>query len=552
MLLWTRFRANGAIVAATAAVLTASAPAHAEVPPEVWVAGEGSRTIRVITTATPETLLPVVIDLGGGFPPPAPAVPPAPHGIAFSTMPPGRTPVVFVAQGRYLRVIGQTSRVVLRTLDGAGTLPPGRTFSEFYRIRAARPVELPKAGGGTEWKSFLHAAATLVDTATGRSEPWFYVFDQEALACTAPPCPTPFVDRGALPVPAGVSIAARDVLVMHAPYGNLRQRVYLSGRETDGTRVASFEIARGGSTSGGWATLTGSTQVADHTGAPASPEFVPLMAPYDRETPLWGTACDAGTAAASNSCVSNLDRDGCLTIPERLTGGTLVGEGTGDHSGFVTVDAATPLAAAGTLYRFSTRFGIQESYPVGSGPADVIALDPINIGKVFVANRNSDDVTVLRPGGVTATIPLVPGTPFYAGTPAACSFCAGAIATQGTACSVSNVTESIVDGDGDGAVDDVRISWVPSAGCPDTQYFLVECKCSAGAPLACPSECPWTQLAPLASPDGPCISLEPIGDPDTAGEWTELGPRTSGSSTTHLNAASFAGFLSYTVVPDGI
>lgn len=571
-----------AVLPCLALVLSASPPiAEAATPDEVWVLAEGPRHVRIVTTATPETAVPEPIDLNVGFPPPAPSPVPVPRGIAFSTLPPGDPSVVFVSQGNFIRVISKATRTLRRTWDISGTFPPGRTLERLGRMEPARPVRLPQPGGGFAWRTFLHVPATVMRT-DGQREPWYVVLDQSALVCLGGSCPSPVIVRGPLPLSASAQAEGVDVAVMNDPLGAERQRVWITARDLTQPRGIAYKLScRGGGTHGTWAVDTSATRIRMFNGATTTPDNIPVVMPYEGESPIWGTGCSANTPSAaapdagSDTCMDNLGQTGCFQIGGTTLGGTDIGRlgfGSGSLYAATTLSVSVgtsatsaPLApeAAGTLWRIATGTGASQTYAIGEDPADVVVLDPVRTGKVFVSNRGSDNLSVLRPNGTMVTVPLAGAAgsttttaPPVPSAPTTCMTCPGAIATQRTACSatVNSIVETNRDGQNDAL--DVVISWTPSVGCSANQTWLVLCTCD-GSATECPSDCTPTQAVSSARAPavGPCGfgAIETVDEiPDTGG-WGEINPLgTSGNEFVHYDIGDLLGRLSYSVTPDGI
>lgn len=532
----------------TIACLLVLTPASvlAAVPPEVWVVNEVSKTIRMVTTGNPEVLLGDLIPLSGGFPPPAPPMIPAPHGMAFSHLNGVAPARVFVSQGRYLRVIDPVTRTIRRTLNMNQGFPAGVTLLRIKGLAAGRPIRL-RSSGNPIIKRYLHAAA-MVQTSAGE-EAWALVLDQEALVCESPPCPDPYAAR----VPLGVPGEAMDVALQDVPYGDLRQRAWYTVLEAGPPpRGRVLKLAKSEPLASSWQILE--SQQTTFSTLTTTPRSLQASAAFDQELPIWGATCSASaghSTAAVSGCIQNLrDPAGCCPLPGFGTATEIGGAGRQDFTAFGLGEAGL-LDGLGTLYEVDSNTCSVKSHPTQAGPTDLLVLDPIRVGKVFVSNYDSDSLTILNTNTQQVRhLSLVPTQgPFVAapGARAANAFGPLTLAAASAGCVVAGQTESIVNEGGSANVTDVKLTWALPQGCLSTQTWVVVCRCNSSSPGACPSGCPGPTVGVTTFLSG---TLEPEEDPDKAGEWGELGV-TNLLSFTHFDAGPYTGATEYSIYPDG-
>lgn len=461
--------------------------------PEVWVVNGSSRDIAIID-ADLETVV-------GGVP--LTDLPSAPTCVAFSSVEGYAARFAFVGQGAFVRVIDVATRTVVRTVNLAALV--GHPV-EVRACDAARPREF-LAATLPSVESYLHVAAQVQPSMSLPPEPWFVVLDQRALAVDPPGTP-PMVAAGMLhPVADGVAREGMDVVVLPTEHGPAFQRAWHTYREsTPASRIVARLVAAGLQIGAPWSVIA-SHEESFMTGTPI-PDTLGLAVPFSREFPV--------LPAGPGGRVVNLDTGGSCTLGGVPRGVAVTGVGPNGYTVLV-VDGSG--GGAGSARLVSPQTCAVQSFPVGADPVDVAIHDHVAFRKAFVANRGGNTVTVLRPDGTQANIPV-------GGGPRALD-----INHFPHGCTITHVMTEHPD-----VSVDVEISW-HTVGCdPDTTAYQVWCHCAAG----CPPEC----VPDLAKADDPGTlgvgNLEaPAGVFEGGGKWGPLGV-TREKQFTHAGGAGVA------------
>lgn len=466
---WVALAALIAVVAGTAA-----GPGADGGPPEFWVVNTLPRTLTVIDPLTEQPL--AEVQLGGTH---------TPDSIAFSTIDGHAGAFAFVSQGPELKIVDTASRTVVGTFRVDALLPGAMV--ELRGLQSAR-LQRFTAGGDETPLAFLHGNVDVIDT-MGASEPWFLVFDQEALVGLAPGQPL----VAAAPLAPGVAGArASDVTVLAFPDGNEHQRAWHTLRTADSilaVRVATPQQVGPGS----WGPREIVTRPPGPPGTGPLPARLVVGAPHCRTPAL--------LPLATSGVLFDLytDRSVC-DVGGRPSGVAIAGPGPGSYATFsLDADGALDRVALGG----PTGCDTIATYPTGQEPVDLDTLGEVFFGKVLVTNRGSDDVTVVRPDGTVGTIPLDLPPEIESAGPG-CAKCPSSGRTERTpetSCSVDKVE-----------VNAGTVTW-EAVGCTGTVEYVVWCYCDAG-PL-CPADCDGTTTtrdtplpAPLQIGDSP---WEPLG-----------------------------------------
>lgn len=468
-------------------------------PPELWVVNEGSKDISIIDDIhdTPATI--EVVDLGG-------TGAASPYGIAFSTLQYYPGEFVFVSQGTYLRVIEFSTRTIAATCDVAAWI--GASEIILKGMDAARPelFEDTTADVMVE-RSYLHVAANVRLNAADALSPWYIVLDQFLLTDPPGSCANAVVAAGPLASADSVPMDAMEVRVLGSPAGPHVQRAWYTYRELGIPQVLSAAQVVSGST------LIDPWEVFEEVRLPAQvgvdvPGSIHPGAPHTRELPLLP---DVTTGELLNLDTGNRCGDGGYARAVSVTGPGL---------GSYTIWTAKLDAGGGTDLLQRSRWdmcGTDPGLPVGENPVDIETLGRVEWKEVYVANHDSDDISVIQEidPGVVFTIPLDDD-------PGPCVKCPRSLAvreTPRTICRAIDHQMELINGK-----TEVFHTW-NGIGCELQDTFKHWCKCYATDPLDCPAYC---------RPDVP-------KDGGRAGEtWVEVdiiaGSGNAGGTTTTTNS----------------
>jgi hypothetical protein len=465
---------------------TSDAGPRPEPPREFWVVNTATRSLSVIDPLA-ETRLAEVL-LGGTA---------EPDSIAFSTIDGHAGAFAFVSQGGEIRLVDTETRMVVGSFPVSNVLPGVMTVVR--GLESARLQRFIDDMGTVRTFAFLHGNADVFD-GTGNSQPWFLVFDQEALVGLAPG--PALVAAGPLAMMPGLAGAqASDVTVLAHPQGDERQRAWHTLRTAD--RVLAVRVAT--SLELGPNSWRAREVIETPPGAPGTP---PLPRRLTVGAPHWRTTALLPVPTTGTLLNVYLERPAC-DVGGRPASVAIAGPGPGSYDTFA-------LDADGVLDRVALEdvagCTTSDSFPTGQTPVDLDTLGDVFFTKALVTNRDSDDVTVVRADGTLNTISLL-GPPAPPPAPAAqapaaigpgCVKCPSAGRTQRspeTSCSVDKLE-----------VSPSTITWEP-IGCVGAVEYIVWCYCDAGA--MCPLDCDGTTMtrdtplpAPLQIGDSP---WEPLG-----------------------------------------
>jgi hypothetical protein len=475
---------SGMLRGCFAAFLLVGAAGPVAASPEVWVVNELSRDVSIIASDT--EVVSGTVSLADR--------PEQPYGIAFSAVPGHVGQYAFVTQGSFIRVIDTTSRTVVRTVNISTFLGQPAVLKGCY---AARPRDFVDTGGMPVLRTYLHVAAQ-VQPATGPTEIWFIVLDQEALAISPPGTP-PIVGAGAMQVAgAGAILEAMDVTVLNTPFGPHFERAWYTFREVSpAPTIYAALVATPRLVGSAWSVVR--TRAQPFTGGTPLPDAIALDVPYSRNLPL--------LPLGPLGRLLNLDTESFCDIGGVLRNGIVLGPGPGSFTVLAADRVADGVAGVLRLVDLQT-CGVQ-TFPVGVDPVDVVTLSSIDWTKAFVANRTSDSVTVVRSDGTQATIALdmLPGP---------CTRCPRSIMRNFVVALACTVTDFRIAEAPNGL--DLLLSWTP-VGCEAGVSFRVSCVCKDSPD--CPPGC-ISLAAAAGGADPPSTDGAEIG-PMCEGEWKTLG-----------------------------
>lgn len=417
---------------------------------EVWVVGSAGRSAKVVDTASESVIATIPLSQGAGAP--------AARGIAFSTQDGIAGAYAFAGQGATLHVLDAGAKEWIWSVDlGAAVgLPIAIVDLESSPNRAF------VGDGGPEVRAYLVVAADAVRQTGSDPEPYWIVLDPRALVQSPPPVPL-VAGSGFLHephVPAGDRGRAAGVTVLGAPRGPSFFRAWIASRVPGSPEIMRATLLeKGASIDAPW--LVGrSTQRALPMGRSA-PESFAVAAPHDGQAQLFPT----GAAGA----LADLGHGGSCELPANLGAAAVRGPGPGGYQ-IVTVDLD-----AGDLLRVNESTCAFQRTPLGSGPVDLTVEALFEHGAAWVANRDSDDVSVVRPDGSSARVPLGIGS----GTCVECPVSIEARPGAGRACTTSLRLAKGSQG--------VMLAW-DTVGCTGTSY-AVYCQCDRRLDLDCPCAC---------------------------------------------------------------
>lgn len=432
-------------------------------PPELWVVNEGSWEISIIddiadTPATIET-----ISLGG-------APDPAPYGIAFSTLEAQPGAHAFVSQGHFVRVIEQATRAIVATCDVATWI--GAAEVTLKGMDAARPERFEDPPGPRVTRSYLHVAANVRPTAADDVVPWFLVLDQFILTDIADPCRNAVVADGPLFPPGTGVVDAMEVHVLGSPAGERTQRAWYSFREpTDPPALSARLVTSGPALGSPWETLELVTIPAP-AGGP-SPDSVHPGAPHSRELPLLPVGSDGD--------LLRLDTQERCSLGDTPRAVAVAGPGLGSYT--IWTAKLNPAGPPDLLQQSTWDLcSLEPPLAVGRNPVDVEILGRVEWHEVYVANHDSDEVSVVQASDPTTVIQI----PLRDGG-GDCVKCPRSLAVQETPISICRAVDLELELINEKT--EILHSW-NGVGCAGNPSFKLWCTCLAVDPADCPVDCP--------------------------------------------------------------
>jgi hypothetical protein len=491
------------LVPAAAALLFSIPAATAR---ELWVLTDLSRQIVRVDAQSEQVLGSIAL---GSTPTPVP------FDVACARLgDPNVGRFAFVTQGRFLRVVDAQNPGSVATIGVGLLLPPGLTLQTMRGESAAAARDYVDGGGTATLRTHLFVAADVLEGADLR--PYFLIFDQAALAGVAPPNTPKLVAYGPL-----LSFPAKGMQVeaLGMPEGDGFERAWFTAQE-DSIPPRLYAVLIGTPRTlpaDDWTVRrTHTTEVPQGTAIPfllnvANPYGTPLPILYDPTTP-------------ADALVGHLiDLDRFTSCPSTTYGAVIAVTGLAPQNVTVASIGSPVEGSPGELRLTKWKDCSTTTWPVGLDPTDVVFLDEIGRDKVFVANHGGNSLTIVRADGSRADL-------IVAGGPSRLSLQS---VTFSTCSPRANITEEIVDADGDGP-DDVKISW-PTLGCAPLTVFKVSCFCF---PPNCPDDC-------NGLPPSPLNGHEQLA----GGDWEDLGTTTGGTFTHKDGAKAGTGSLSYNVEP---
>lgn len=449
-------------------LLSLDQPQAQVLPREAWVVASGSRQLIVIRTSDKSIV--ETIALGS-------LASPAPQGITFSTVPGHVGRYAYVTQGSQLRVIDAVTRLPRAdlTIDLAAVL--GRPVT-LRGLDAAKARDLDP-GPLVRNVSLLHIAADVQPAGGGLARPWFIVLIQERVLGLE--AGVKLVQADSLGVtPAGATVESMKVTAVNTEYGPNFQRAWYTYRilplaltfsgspDSNPGGVKAVEIGAPQSIAPLWQPVKESSY---NTGTAIPPVGVNVGMPFDRELPV--------IADPLSDTVTNLQTGGSCNIPGNVTSLKLSGPAPAYR--YFALDTGTP-GGNGGLTQFNGRTcAVTDTTTLKKAPIDIEVLGVMKWSEVWVANKDSDVVSVVTrsPSGVINI-----GLPEVIGVP--CVECPVDVAfqeTEATSCLADNllVTKSGTD---------LSLSWTGAACDPVKSEFIVRCNCQnvdpvAGCPLGC-------------------------------------------------------------------
>ncbi|ANM30169.1 hypothetical protein ABI59_12185 [Acidobacteria bacterium Mor1] len=467
-------------------LFAAAGPAVAN---EIWVVNENSRDI-VILEANTESIIDF-IDLT--------AVQDDPYDVAFTTVPGIDGNIAFVTQGELVVLVDVPSRTPFNQVDVSNLL--GLT-AQVRGAAAARPRAFLDGGGGEVTRNLLYVAAQVINAA-GFSEPWFVVLDQDVMVAD-PSDPAVLVQAGPLETTQpGQVLEVMDVDVLSTPAGDRFQRAWFTHlEEAPSIRLVATLVAAKRDI----AAPIQPVEVRDEQlGLPSLPDSVTVGVPYDRELPA--------LPLAEEGRVVNLDTGGDCEIPSsNLRDVATAGLGPGSHTVLLANDGAP-----GRIEWLDPSTCASISFPAQDEPVDIAFDNPIEWNRAFVANRNSDSITLLRVDQSQTTIPLPGGT-------SPCTLCPRSVVANLGLQGSCTVRDFEVNPDPTSGGADSIISW-NLTGCDSEPEYLVACVCEDPSSPLCPPGCGQSTLTPGANAVSSIETLDlalEAGGPLCDGEWKPL------------------------------
>lgn len=496
-------------------------------PLEAWVVSEQSKSIQVISVATSTVIADFSIadpDLDGSDE--------TPWGIAFSQLPGDGGTHAFVTQENLLTLIDTTTRTVVATYDLASLLGVPSITLRGVSSAAPRSFEQPVLDAPVALARLFVAGTLAGGEAVG------IVLDQQALVSGIG---SPLVAWEQL----SPSATALDVQALGDARGPRHQRAIFTLESFGplGPQISAAELWTGSTSVSPWG--VGEAQVFALDSAMPLPGQLGVGAPPTRPLPVLPLAGIGALRNLDPTLGNRCDFGG------RLVDALVTGPGADSYTVF-GLDRTGEV-----LHVIDPRDCTGDSFTVGEDPVAIATIGRVSWRSVFVVNRGSDDVTRIDDDGTLTTIPLGAGGP-------ACQQCPKSIAVNGDttleqACDPGLLAVNKADGDMDGSVDDLVITWTPE-GCDGQTQYSVFCQCLDDDP-DCVCECDCGILGglcacsgigdlALASLDGPfdqVLQNDPHGDPVKKNPWKKLGSPTGEPSFVHVDAGTAEASWAYSI-----
>ncbi len=447
-------------------VLLLLAAASAAPAGEVWVVGSVRRSVKVLDTQSESVIATVPLFQG-------PQLPEA-RGITFSTVDGLVGAFAFIGQGSTLQVVDSDAKTLIRSVDLEASLSVRMTIVDLE----SSPNRAFGGTVGPEVRAYLVVVGNAARDMGSLPEPFWAVLDQRALVESPPSVPlvaasgflhdstVPNSDRGQA---AGVS-------VMGSPFGASFLRAWVSTRVPGAAEtMRATLLAKGPSIDAPWRAGPSTDRVLPL--GRSAPEGFSVAVPQDGEAQVF--------PAGATGTLVDLGHGGSCELPPANLGPVAVrGPGAGGYEIVVIdLDAEELLRVNESTCAFQRR-------PLGSGPIDVTVDALFEHGSAWVANRDSDSVTVVRLDGTTAEIPLGPPP---AGSCLECPVSIEARLGAGRGCTTSLRLSKTLTG--------AALAW-DAVGCTDAT-FSVFCQCDRRLDLDCTCACD-----PLETPG--CFGSLPI------------------------------------------
>lgn len=432
---------------------------------EVWVVASAGKSVEVVDVAS-ESVVATIPLVPGAEAPPA-------RGIAFSTVDGLAGSFAFVGQGSVLHVLDAGDRSWVKGLDLGATFGVPLTIVDLE----SSPNRAFSTQGGAAVRAYLVVVADAVRGTGSPPEPYWIVLDQAALVHASPPAPlvaaSGFLHDPA--VPAADRGQAAGVSVLGSPRGDAFLRAWVTTRVPGTSETMRATLLRKGSDLDAPWLLERNEERVLPAGRRAPRSFA-VAVPHDGEAQIF--------PAGATGTLADLGHDGSCELPANVGPVAVRGPGAGGYQ-IVAVDLD-----AEDLLRVNESTCAFQRFPVGRGPTDLTVDALFGHGATWVANRDSDDVTVVRLDGSSARVPL--GAP-PAGDCVVCPVSIEARLGAGRACTTSlRLTKELLG---------VSLDWA-TVGCTGASYSVF-CQCDRRLDLDCPCACD-----PLETPG--CLGSRPI------------------------------------------
>jgi hypothetical protein len=263
-----------------------------------------------------------------------------------------------------------------------------------------------------------------------------------------------------------------EVRVLGAPAGDRTQRAWYSFRDPgDPPSVGAVLVSSGDALADAWS--AGRVVKTLLPVGATVPDSIHPGAPHSRELPLLPEG-PAGT-------LLNLDsgeRCNFAGVPRAVS---VTGPGIGSHD--IWVAAVDPATGSDTvqLGNWATCM-LNAPVEVGQNPVDLDTLGRVEWQELYVANRDSDSVTILTAAAPTLPIEVLLATH----PPGPCQKCPRSIAVRespATVCRAVNMTAELFL-----PSEDVLYSW-DGLGCELQDSFKLWCRCLSPDLSDCPADC---------------------------------------------------------------
>lgn len=460
--------------------LIAGSPADAG---EVWVVGSAGKSVKVVDTVSESVIATIPLAQGSQAPPP--------RGIAFSTVDGLAGAFAFVGQGSTIQVLDAGEKALTKSVDLDPALGIDVTIVD---LESSPNRAFVDADGNPEVRAYLVVVGDAVRQTGGLPEPYWVVLDQRALVFSPPPVPL-VAGSGFLHEPNSVEAdrgRAAGVSVMGAPRGAAFLRSWVTTRvagAVDTMRATLLETEIGFDAP--W--IVGSSKERVLPPGSTAPENFAVAATHDGAAQIF--------PGGATGTLVDLGHNGSCELPANVGAVAIRGPGAGGYE-IVAVDLDTE-----ALLRVNESTCDFKRTPVGSGPADVTVDALFEHGAAWVANRESDNLTVVRLDGSSGQVPL--GAPPSGGC-VECPVSVEARIGAGRACTPSLRLSKTATG--------VGLSW-DTVGCTGATYSLF-CQCDRRFDLDCTCTCD-----PLTTPG--CfgslpLSWQPGVESGTLGEFGPL------------------------------